>query len=178
MRVKVAVLTLALSLPSFLWPPKPVRAATADFAATMSEPTLADHDNDVLPGRASPVLPDRHSSAGGRGVRKEALASISAVVVRLIRCGEQSCLQISGRRGDPAAIVRINGHAVPVEGEHSWRARLPVEVMREWSAPHARTIEVSLQDPETRRETVASADLPIGLLGGTTDLASLVISVR
>ena len=97
---------------------------------------------------------------------------------KLIRCAEQSCLQISGRRENPTAIVCINGHVVPVEGEHSWRVRLPLEAVREWSAPHARTIEVSLQDPETRRETVASVDLPIGLLGGTTDLASLVISVR
>jgi hypothetical protein len=41
MRVKVAMLTLALSLPSFLWPPKPARAATADVVVTVSEPTPA-----------------------------------------------------------------------------------------------------------------------------------------
>ena len=40
MRIKVAVLTLALSLPSFLWPPKPARAATAEFVPTMSAPTF------------------------------------------------------------------------------------------------------------------------------------------
>ena len=44
MRVKVAVLTLALSLPAFLWPPKPARAATADFAPPMSELDLARAD--------------------------------------------------------------------------------------------------------------------------------------
>ena len=38
MPVKVVAVTLALSLPAFLWPPKPARAATADFALTMSEP--------------------------------------------------------------------------------------------------------------------------------------------
>ena len=102
----------------------------------------------------------------------------SEPTTRLIRCGEQSCLQINGRRGDPAATVSINGHDVPVEGEHSWRVRLPVEVVRQWSTPYARTIEVSLHDPETQRETIASVDLPIGLLGGVTELASLVISVR
>jgi hypothetical protein len=37
MRVKVVAVTLALSLPSFLWPPKPARAATADFAPTLCE---------------------------------------------------------------------------------------------------------------------------------------------
>ena len=38
MGVKVAAVTLALSLPAFLWPPKPARAATADFAPAMSAP--------------------------------------------------------------------------------------------------------------------------------------------
>lgn len=143
--------------------------------------------------RASPVPPQRHWPVGGRAMRKLALVSIGAISIpslaspataasepstRLVRCAEQSCLQIRGHRDDPATIITVNGHVVPVEGEHSWRVRLPVDVVRQLSAPHARTIEVSLQDPETRHETVASADLPIGLLGGTTDLASLVISVR
>jgi hypothetical protein len=44
MRVKVAILTLALSLPSFLWPPKPARAATAEFGPTLFEPALTGHD--------------------------------------------------------------------------------------------------------------------------------------
>jgi len=43
-KAKVAVLTLALSLPSFLWPPKPARAATTEFGPTLVEPTLAGHD--------------------------------------------------------------------------------------------------------------------------------------
>lgn len=145
------------------------------------------------PDRASPPAPERHLPARGRGLRRRALASIGATIIgslaspgtaasepsaRLIRCGEQSCLQISGRRDDPAAIISINGYVVPVEGEHGWRVRLPVEVVRQWSAPYARTIEVSLHDPEAQREIVAIVDLPVGLLGGTTDLASLVISVR
>lgn len=96
----------------------------------------------------------------------------------MIDCGEQSCLQISGRREDPGVVVSVNGRAVPVEGERRWRVRLPVEVVRQWSIPHARTIEVSLRDPETRNETVASVELPIGLLGGTTDLDFLLVSLR
>jgi hypothetical protein len=149
--------------------------------------------NDVVPGRAPPAQPHRHQPAGACALRKRALAWLGAMFVatlaspamaatepstRVIQCGEESCLQISGRRDDPAAIVTVNGRAVPVEGEHGWRVRLPVEVVREWSPPHARTIEVSLHDPRTRLETYASVDLPIGLLGGVTDLASLVISVR
>lgn len=97
---------------------------------------------------------------------------------RLIRCGAESCLQISGRRDDRAMIVSVNGHVVAVEGKHRWRVRLPVEAVRQWSARYARTIEISLRDPETQGVTTASVDLPIGLLGGLKDLSSLVISVR
>jgi len=49
--------------------------------------------------------------------------------------------------------------------------------VRSWSAPYAREIEVSLRDPATLRETVAAVDLPIGLLGGVTDLAALEVSI-
>lgn len=75
-------------------------------------------------------------------------------------------------------IVSVNGHVVAAEGRHRWRVRLPVEVVRQWSARYARTIEVALRDPETQGATVASVDLPIGLLGGLRDPAPLVISVR
>lgn len=33
MHAKIAAVTLALSLPAFLWPPKPARAATDDLAS-------------------------------------------------------------------------------------------------------------------------------------------------
>jgi len=147
--------------------------------------------NAVFPGRTSPVPPERLRPAV-RPVRKRALAVIGALAfgslaapaiaasepsTRLVRCGEESCLRVNGYRDDPASIVSINGRVVPVEGKRSWQVHLPVEVVRQWSAPYARTIEVSLQDPETQLETAASVDLPIGLLGGV-DLASLVVSVR
>jgi hypothetical protein len=97
---------------------------------------------------------------------------------KLVRCGEQSCLQVTGHRDDPTSIVRINGHAVSVEGERKWKASVPLEVVREWSAPNARTIEVSLGDPEGQPATIASVDLPIGLLANATTLAALVINVH
>lgn len=97
---------------------------------------------------------------------------------KLVRCGGESCLQISGQRDDPAAIVRINDQIVPVAGERNWQVRLPVDVVRQLSAPFARTIEVSLQDPETQVETTAHVDLPIGLLGFARELASLQVSAR
>lgn len=97
---------------------------------------------------------------------------------RLVSCGAESCLLISGHREDPASTVSINGQEVTVTGQHRWRVRVPVATVREWSAPHARTIEVSLRQPGTQQETFASADLPIGLLGHVTTLASLEVSIR
>lgn len=97
---------------------------------------------------------------------------------KVIRCGTENCLLVSGHRDDPASIVSINGHPVAAEGKRRWQVRLPVETVREWSAPHARSIEISLLDPETRSTTIASVDLPIGLLGHVTDLAVLEISIR
>jgi hypothetical protein len=97
---------------------------------------------------------------------------------RLVSCRSGSCLLISGQRDDAASMVRINGHAVVVEGKRHWRVRLPIETVRAWSAPLARTIRITLLDPETHAETTAKADLPIGLLGHVTELASLVVSIR
>lgn len=139
----------------------------------------------------SPATAERYRPATGTGFRKRALTLIGATVTwglaspataapstKLVRCGAETCLRIAGHREDPASIVSINDHVVPVEGKRGWRIDLPVEVVREWSAPYARTIDVSLQDPETQRETNATVDLPIGLLGLATNLASLVVSVR
>src|SRR5687767_11893734 len=107
--------------------------------------------NALLERRVSPAPSPQRRPAKGRGLRRWAFALIGAAMIgslaspataasepstKLIRCAEQDCLQISGRRADPAAIISINGHAVPVEGEHRWRVRLPVEVVRQWSAPH------------------------------------------
>lgn len=110
------------------------------------------------------------------GAASPALAEPEANT-KLVRCGAESCLRVSGYRADTATTVRINGHAVSVEGERRWQVHLPVEVVREWSEAYARTIEVSLHDADTQLGPVADVDLPIGLLGGTTELSSLVISV-
>lgn len=97
---------------------------------------------------------------------------------RLVSCGADSCLLVTGSRESRAAAVRINGHPVEVQGERSWRVRLPVSTLRNWAAPFARQIEVSLQDPASQTDTVHHAQLPIGLLGHAPDLASLVITLN
>jgi hypothetical protein len=97
---------------------------------------------------------------------------------RLVSCGGESCLLVTGHRDSADAEVRVNGHAVAVQGKRNWRVRLPVSTVRDWSAPFARKIEVSTYN--LAAPTVASqfARLPIGLLGHVPDLASLVITMH
>lgn len=97
---------------------------------------------------------------------------------RVVACRSGSCLLVSGHRDNAASAVSINGHVVPVEGKRDWRVRLPVETVREWSLPMARTIAIAFIDAETRVETAADADLPIGLLGHAENLAWLVVSAK
>ncbi len=97
---------------------------------------------------------------------------------RLVSCGPESCLLVTGHRDDAAAEVRINGHQVDVRGGRNWRAKLPVATVREWSLPFARRIEVSVHDEKAGETSSRHAVLPIGLLGHVPDLASLVITLR
>lgn len=96
----------------------------------------------------------------------------SEASTRLVSCGAESCLLVSGHRADAGSPVLINGRQVTVEGQNRWRVRVPVDAVRAWSAPYARTITVSVRDSSTE------ADLPIGLLGHVTDLATLTIRVK
>lgn len=91
---------------------------------------------------------------------------------RLVECRDETCLLVTGRRDDAAAVVSINGRVVEVEGGRKWRMLLPVGTVREWSAPFARTITVSVA------EASGEADLPTGLLGHVSDLTALVVTAK
>ncbi|GAA0650701.1 hypothetical protein GCM10009424_29560 [Sphingomonas ursincola] len=91
---------------------------------------------------------------------------------RVVECGVESCLIVSGRRADMSAPVSINGHDVTTTGRHHWQARIPVKTVRHWSEPYARSIEVSVGNERH------STRLPVGLLGTRGDLAMLVVSVK
>lgn len=110
------------------------------------------------------------------GISSPALAAAEPRA-RLASCQTGNCLVVSGHRDSPAAAVMINGHAVPVQGARHWRVSLPVETIRAWSEPFARTIDVATLDITTRDKTAAEADLPIGLLGHA-DLSSVIIAVK
>lgn len=83
---------------------------------------------------------------------------------------------ITGHRPEASAKVSINGHAVAAEGGRNWRIRVPVETIRAWSAPLARTIAVSIDFGADRRDF--TTPLPIGLLGQPEALALLEIRIK
>lgn len=95
---------------------------------------------------------------------------------RLIDCGAESCLLVTGHRPSAGSAVSINGHAVAVKGDRKWQARIPLETVRRWSPRFARTITVSVGAgaSASRVET----DLPIGSLGQAPDLAFLVVTAK
>jgi hypothetical protein len=111
------------------------------------------------------------------GLASPAMAA-SEPSTRVVSCRSGSCLLVVGRRDSAASAVSINGHAVAVEGGRSWRVSLPVETVRDWSVPLARTITVAVADVGSPLATESEARLPIGLLGHAEDLAMLVISVK
>lgn len=91
---------------------------------------------------------------------------------RLVSCGEESCLLVSGNRDDLTAQVAINDRVVAVEGGRNWRARVPVDTLRTWSAPFAQTIMVSVAGVPTK------ARLPIGMFLGSEHVAMLTITAK
>jgi hypothetical protein len=104
-------------------------------------------------------------------------SAVAGLKTRLVSCDAGSCLLVTGRRAAAASTVTINGHAVSTQGARKWRASLPVDTVREWSAPYARTITVAVVDG-THETASAEADLPIGLLGRAETLAMLVVSAK
>ena len=85
---------------------------------------------------------------------------------------------MQGVRGSPDAVVRINDRVVEVEGGRSWQVRLPVATIQNWSAPFARTVQVSVANTVGSAERTDAVRLPVGLLGHNLELASLVVRAR
>jgi hypothetical protein len=91
---------------------------------------------------------------------------------RLQHCDSGTCLLVTGRRLDAAASVTVAGHDVSVEGMRNWQVALPLETVRAWSPSSARTITVNVGG---ELGGWAVVPLPIGLLGGSVELAFLEV---
>lgn len=121
------------------------------------------------------LTPYRHSLALSTLAAALAVSATPASAqprTRLVDCAAGSCLLVTGYRADPAAPVQINGRAVDVQGTRAWRATVPVETLRGWSAPYARSITIAVAD-----EPVEAA-LPIGMFGGSERLADLTVTAK
>jgi len=90
-------------------------------------------------------------------------------------CDAGNCLLVRGHRASSQAIIRINGQTVEASGGQSWRVRLPVATVRDWSAPFARSLQVAVVDPAGAVERDDAVRLPVGLLGRNPELAPLVV---
>jgi len=102
-----------------------------------------------------------------------AATAAPAAGTRLVSCGAQACLLVTGERSLRDAPVSLNGHRVAVEGGRAWHLLLPMATLRAWSEPYARSLAITTGEGEARE-----VSLPIGLLGHTTDLAALEVRVR
>ena len=96
---------------------------------------------------------------------------------RLVSCGSESCLLVTGRRKSADSLVSINDRLVSVGGRRAWHVRVPLAAVRELTSPYARNIEVTVTQADGHEEWSEDASLPIGLLGHN-NLATLVISAR
>jgi hypothetical protein len=107
-----------------------------------------------------------------------ALVARPVATTRLVACGEDDCLQVRGRRASPGATIRINGRPVAADGGARWRVTLPLATVRDWSAPFARTLQVSVEEPATAHDEGEAVRLPMGLFAGRIELASLTVRAR
>ncbi len=96
---------------------------------------------------------------------------------RLVSCGSESCLLVTGHRESADSLVLLNNRVVTVEGGRAWRVRLPLAAVRDYASPFARSIEVTVAQADGHEEWSEDASLPIGLLGHK-DLATLLVSAR
>jgi hypothetical protein len=97
---------------------------------------------------------------------------------KLVRCDAGDCLLIRGERSSAAATITINDRPVVASGRRGWKVRVPVATLRGWASPFARTLAVAVTDPAGQVEQREAVRLPVGLLGHTTELASLVVRAR
>lgn len=101
---------------------------------------------------------------------------------RLVACdaGSRSgdCVLVRGHRASPQAVVEINARPVETSGGSYWRVRVPVATVRDWSAPFARTLRMTVTEPTGSIERDEAVRLPIGLLGQKVELAALTVHAR
>jgi hypothetical protein len=101
--------------------------------------------------------------------------AVAAPLARLVHCGNETCLRISGRRLHSAVAVRIDGRDLAVEGERNWHTTVPLTAARDWTNVSGDTLTLIMADTRTGTETSTAVSLPPGALGKHIELATLVV---
>lgn len=99
----------------------------------------------------------------------------AAPQARLVRCGAETCLRISGHRPDPTVAIRIAGQDLAVEGARAWRVTVPLATARNWANRSGDTVVITQANRHDGAETSAAVALPPGALGRRLELASLMV---
>ncbi len=97
---------------------------------------------------------------------------------KLVHCGADSCLRLSGRRPAATTAIRIGGRELAVDGDRRWRATVPLTVARTWPIVRGYALRVVLADTAAGMERSETVMLPPGALGSRIEMASLVVSAR
>ncbi|WP_353467670.1 hypothetical protein [Sphingomonas faeni] len=97
---------------------------------------------------------------------------------RLVSCGENSCLRLSGYRALATMVVRVGEHDLSVEGDRAWQATVPLDIARAWPIARNYALRVAFVDPDAGTKRVETVMLPPGSLGARTQIASLIVSAR
>lgn len=117
-------------------------------------------------------LPHRALAYGALAALACAMPAVAQPSTRIVDCDAGSCLLVTGRRSDASVPVRINGRAVMTRGARQWTASVPVDAIRRWASPRARSITVSVGDDQLQ------AALPIGMLGRPEQLAFVTVTAK
>lgn len=97
---------------------------------------------------------------------------------RLVHCGAEACLRLSGQRSSVAVTIGIGGRELAVAGGRNWRAIVPLQLARTWPISRGYALRIVFADAATGTEHAEPAMLPPGALGSGVELASLVVHAR
>lgn len=97
---------------------------------------------------------------------------------RLVHCGAETCLRLSGHRPQPTVAIRVAGRDLAVEGGRVWQVTVPLATARDWVRQSGDSLVMTLTDTRSGTESKSLVALPPGALGHRLELASLMISAH
>ncbi len=125
--------------------------------------------------RRLPSLSEKIVLAFGIATTTAPAYAASPPQARLVHCGQETCLRLSGHRPRSAVTVRIGGRDLAVDGGRRWRATIPLETARTWAISSGYSLVISLVDTQLGTEAKEEVILPPGALGQRVELATLVV---